>query len=93
MAIAGATLKPGQYPVDLDTGDEVEVVETPSSSTSTVQDPGPTNRGRARVLAMSASDDSTGSLQVSLAVARDDATPIAAAGAAGDLSLVVIGRR
>jgi hypothetical protein len=93
MAIAGATLKPGQYPVGLDTGDEVEVVETPSASASTAEDPEPRERGRARVLAMDATDDSTGSLQVSLIVARDVATTIAAAGAAGNLSLVVIGRR
>jgi hypothetical protein len=93
LAIAGATLKPGQYPVGLATGDEVQVVETPSSSTSTERDRGPRERGRARVLALNASDDSTGSLQVSLVVARDVATTIAAAGAAGNLSLIVIGRQ
>lgn len=90
MAIAGATLKPGQYPVRLSAGDEVAVIETaPASATGTTASP--KEHGRAKVLDLVASGDASGSLNVSLIVPDDVATSVATAGAAGRLSLVVVG--
>jgi hypothetical protein len=90
MGIAGATLKPGQYPVGLSAGDEVAVIETPPAS-ATGTTASPKELGRAKVLDLVTSDDALGSLNVSLVVPSDVATSVATAGAAGRLSLVVVG--
>jgi len=90
MAIAGAVLKPGQYPVGLQAGDEVLLVETPTAA-ATGAATAPVERGRARVLDVAASADGSSSVAVSLVVPRGVATSVANAGAAGRLSLVVVG--
>jgi hypothetical protein len=92
MAVVGATLKAGQYPVGLGAGDEVELVETPAA-TSTASTVSPKERGRAQVLDLVASSDVPGATNVALVVGSDVAAAVAAAGAAGDLSLVVVGGR
>ena len=91
-AISGATLKPGQYPVGLIPGDEVVIVETPPPSTTGTAAV-PKDHGRGRVLDLVTATDGTGSVTISLVVPDDVATAVATAGAAGRLSLVMVGRR
>lgn len=90
MVIAGATLKPGQFPIGLRPGDHVMLVET-SPSTATGAPGDPIRRGIARVLEVEQLKDSSSSIAVSLIVPVNDAATVAAAGAAGRLNLVVIG--
>jgi len=85
--IAGAVLKPGQYPVGLAIGDPVEVVETtPPDATGAGR---PVSRGVATVVDMQEGSDGQSLLAVSLAVPDEDSAVIASAGADGRLSLVV----
>lgn len=93
MAIAGAVLKPGQYPVSLQAGDEVTLVETPSATPTGTGGDAPVERGRARVLDVATSPDGSSAVTVSLVVLRTAASSVANAGAAGRLSLVVVGGR
>ncbi len=86
--VAGAVLKAGQYPVGLEVGDAVQVVETTAPDASGIGEP--VGRGEATVLDLADSSDGQGLVTVSLALARDDAAAISAAGAAGRVSLVVI---
>ena len=92
MAIVGATLKPGQYPVGLRAGDDVTLVETPLP-TATGAAATPIDRGTARVLETDQLKDAGSTLTVSLVVPAAGATPVASAGSAGRLTLVVIGAR
>lgn len=89
-AIAGAVLKPGQYPVGLQAGDEVILVETPPV-TATGRASVAADQGRARVLDLAAAEDGSSTVAVSLVVPRGVATSVANAGAGGRLSLVVVG--
>lgn len=91
MAIAGAVLKPGQHPVGLQAGDEVMMVETPSPGGTDTGSDAPVERGRARVLDVAASTDGSSAVTVSLVVPTTVASSVASAGAAGRLSLVVVG--
>jgi hypothetical protein len=89
MAIVGASLKAGQYPVSLAPGDEVRLVEIPAPS-AVGDSAAPVDRGRASVLDVARSQDSPDALAVSLLVPTAGATNIAGDGAAGRLSLVVV---
>ena len=89
MAIVGAALKAGQYPVSLTPGDEVRLVEIPAPS-AVGDSTAPIDRGRASVLDVARSPDSPGALAVSLLVPRAAATDVAGDGAASRLSLVVV---
>jgi len=85
--IAGAVLKPGQYPVGLATGDSVEVVETTAPDATGAGQP--LSRGVATVVDLHAGSDGQSLLAVSLAIPPKDAAAISSAGAAGRLSVVV----
>jgi hypothetical protein len=89
MALAGATLKPGQYPVGLRSGDTVRVVEIPNTS-ATGDAAAPLDRGPAQVVELDQVDDSSSSIVVALVVPADAATAVAAAGASGRLTLIVV---
>lgn len=89
MAIVGASLKAGQYPVSLAPGDEVRLVEIAAPS-AVGDSAAPLDRGRASVLDVARSRDSPDVLAVSLLVPTTAATNIAGDGAAGRLSLVVV---
>ena len=90
MAVVGAALKTGQFPVALAPGDNVRLVETasPSALGNTVA---PVDRGRATVLDVAQSQNGQDALSVSLLVRVDGAAVIASDGAAGRLSVVVVG--
>jgi hypothetical protein len=87
-AVVGALLKAGQYPVGLHRGDVVRVVQL-ASATDDVTLAG-TDRGTAAVVDISPTSDDN--LSVSLSVPLDAARDVAAAGAAGRLSLIVVSR-
>ena len=90
MVITGATLKPGQFPIGLRSGDEVLLVETPPA-TATGTAAQPITRGSARVLDVEHLDDATSSIAISLIVPTDTASSVASAGAGGRLTLMVVG--
>ena len=89
MAVVGAALKTGQYPVALAPGDHVKLVETASTSAlgNTVA---PVDRGPATVLDVAQSQNGQDALSVSLLVRADAAAVVASDGAAGRLSVVVV---
>ena len=89
-AIVGATLKPGQYPAGLGTGTTVEVIEAPPATSGATNSA--TSHGEATVLALEAATDASGTVQVSLVVPRAVSSLVATAGAAGRISLVVVGQ-
>lgn len=89
MALAGATLKSGQYPTGLRGGDAVLIVESPPA-TATGAAAAPIERGRSSVIDLEALDDASSSISVSLLVPEASASVISSAGAAGRLSVVVV---
>lgn len=89
MALAGATLKPGQYPPGLRAGDAVVIIESPPA-TATGAAATPIERGRSSVIDLEALDDASSSISVSLLVPEASASAISSAGAAGRLSVVVV---
>jgi hypothetical protein len=89
-AIAGAVVKAGQYPVGMQAGDEVLMVEAPPP-TANARASAAIEQGRARVLDVATAEDGSSTVAVSLVVPRGAATAVANAGAGGRLSLVVIG--
>ena len=89
MAITGATLKGGQFPIGLKAGDEVMLVESPPAS-AVGPSTDPVARGNARVLDVAPLTDATSSIAVSLVVPAAGAAAIASAGANGLLTLVVV---
>ena len=88
--IVGAVLKDGQSPLGLSIGDDVELVEVPAAGA--IDGSEPMARGRAVVLDLADDAEGQGARRVSLAVARDDSKAVAAAGADGRLSLIVVPR-
>jgi len=92
MALVGAVLKPGQYPLGLAPGDAVTIVVTGSSGSTTRADQSQSGPPTATVVAVAPAPDATGSTAASLQVPVSSAPAVAEAGAAGQLSLVVIGR-
>ncbi|MEW6473869.1 MAG: SAF domain-containing protein [Actinomycetota bacterium] len=93
MALVGAILKPGQFPLGLAPGDTVALVAVPASGAGAVvgadSAAGPPT---ATVVAVDRSTDATGNTTVSLQLPATAAPLIAGAGAAGRLNLVVVGR-
>ena len=93
MALVGAILKPGQFPLGLAPGDTVALVAAPASgagvvvTADSVAEP-PT----ATVVAVERAADATGNTTVSLQLPANAASLVAGAGAAGRLNLVVVGR-
>ena len=93
MALVGAVLKAGQFPLGLAPGDRVALVAAPASASGLVvtfesQGEPPT----ATVVAVDSAIDATGNTAVSLQVPMKAAAAVAGAGSAGRLNLVVVGR-
>lgn len=91
QATVGAALKPGQFPTSLRVGDKVLAVVTPSTGTSTTAATLP-NPVSATVADIGRSDEATGASTLSLTLDQSLAPVVAAAGAAGNLSLVVLAK-
>lgn len=89
MAITGATLKPGQYPIGLRADDEVVLVEV-APPTATGAAGAPIDRGRARVVEVVELRDAGSAVAVSLVMPSANAAATAAAGAVGRLTLVMV---
>ena len=92
MALVGAVLNPGQYPVGLREGDQVKLVEA-ASLASPDDTSGVGELGVGEVQEIAEPPVGSGALVVSLSVADESAARIAAAGADGRISLVVVGSR
>jgi hypothetical protein len=93
MALVGAVLKPGQFPLGLAPGDTVALVAAPTSGTGlAVSADSPTQPPNATVVAVDRSVDGSGNTTVSLQLPATTAPLVAGAGAAGRLNLVVVGR-
>jgi Flp pilus assembly protein CpaB len=90
QAVVGATLKEGQFPVELGVGDHVLAIVLPSESADPTGAATPTPI-EATVVGVRPLDDG-GGIDVSLAVRPDQATPLAVAGARARLSLVLAPR-
>lgn len=90
QAVVGATLKEGQFPIELGVGDRVLaiVLSSESSDPNGTAPPPPVS---ATVVGVRPLQDG-GGVAVSLAVAPDEAPPLAVAGARGRLSLVLAPR-
>ena len=88
LAVVGALLRPGQYPIGLRPGDEVLALRLIDPAAGI----GSAAPVRATVAALGAPAAAAGGMVVSLAIEPADAAPVAAAGAAGHLALVVAPR-
>jgi Flp pilus assembly protein CpaB len=91
--IAGAIVKPGQFPVGLRVGDRVRVIEAAASAGATTGTVEGRERGTAVVTDVQSLEDGSGGVAVSLAVPSNAAVDVASGGAAGRLSLVVMEQR
>lgn len=86
-SVVGAVLKPGQFPVDLAVGDQVQIIEsTPPDASGAGH---PVDRGTAVVLDVEHGNSSESPTVVSLIKTADDVRDVSAAGAAGRISLTV----
>ncbi len=92
MSLIGAVLNPGQYPPGLREGDQVELIQTPPV-TAGPSDQTVTNLGSGEVRAIAEPPTGASALVVSLLVADNSADAVAAAGAQGRISLVVVGSK
>lgn len=90
QAVVGATLKEGQFPVELGAGDRVLAIVLPSESADPARASMPVSVA-ATVVGLRPLDDG-GGIAVSLAVAPTDAPSLAIAGASARLSLVLAPR-
>ena len=93
----GVALKPGQYPPDLAAGQDVDVLATPASATTSSSSgsgsPGAALPvGQAVVLSVSVASgaDGSGDTVVELQVSQDAMPQVAAANAAGQIALATI---
>lgn len=91
MALLGVILDAGQYPTDLRIGDTVELVQ--ASPLAATAEASVTNLGTAEVRQVEEPSTGGKALVVSLLVPKANADAIAAAGADGRISLVVVGSR
>lgn len=93
MALVGAVLKAGQFPLGLAPGDTVALVADPASGVGvTGTSEASTQAPTATVVAVDLAGDAIGTTAVSLQLPAEAAPAIATAGAAGRLSLVVVDR-
>ncbi len=93
MALVGAVLKAGQFPLGLAAGDTVALVTAAGSApTATVGTDVSPEPATATVVAVELARDAIGTTTVSLQVPAQAAPAIAGAGAAGRLNLVVVHR-
>lgn len=93
MALVGAVLKAGQFPLGLAPGDTVALVAAPlSGAAGSVTSDGSTDPPIATVVAVELAADAIGTTAVSLQLPAEAAPGAATAGAAGRLNLVVVDR-
>ena len=92
MALLGAVLEAGEYPVGLREGDEVRLIAAPGPSAD-AGNPGVADLGVGEVRELAEPPTGSAALVVSLLVPGDSAAAISAAGGEGRISLVVIGER
>jgi hypothetical protein len=93
MALVGAVLKAGQFPLGLAAGDTVALVAAPGSGAdATVGTDGSAEPATATVVAVELAGDAIGTTSVSLQLPAQAAPAVAGAGAAGRLNLVVVHR-
>lgn len=93
MALVGAVLKAGQFPLGLAIGDTVALVAAPASGTGIpVTGEGFLESPTATVVAVELAADASGATAVSLQLPAGAAQSVAGAGAAGRLNLVVVNR-
>lgn len=85
-ATVGASLKPGQFPAGMHTGDPVLLVATPSNDAAAAP---PVN---AAVSSVQGATDQSGTTSASFVVDQESAAAIATAGAGGNLVAVVLPR-
>ena len=95
QAFLGVAVKPGQYPPDLSAGQTVDVLATPSGSSSGASGSGGASSaalptGQAVVLSVSP-QDSQGQAVVELEVSKDAMPQVAAAAASGQIALATVG--
>jgi len=88
QAVIGATVKDGQYPIDLQIGSPVSVVVLPDTAQPAASPAVPV---RATVVALGRSVQG-GAMPVSLSVPPESATELAVAGAQGRVALVELAR-
>ena len=90
-SVAPAALRPGTFPAGLQPGDRVRVVRLPGSGSNQAAEPRPL--ATATVMSVASPKDRVGTANtaVSLVVPADAADAVAAAGAAGQISLVLVG--
>lgn len=89
MALLGVVLDSGQYPIDLREGDQVELIEAASASVGA--EAGVVNLGGGEVRQIAEPTTGGKALVVSLLVPKESADRVAASGAAGRISLLVVG--
>jgi hypothetical protein len=93
MALVGAVLKAGQFPLGLAPGDTVALVTAPGSGAAgTATTDGSGEPATATVVAVELAGDAIGTTTVSLQLPAQAAPAPAMAGAAGRLNLVVVHR-
>lgn len=92
MALVGAVLKSGQYPLGLAPGDTVSLVINSPTGSPTLTDQSQFGPPMATVVAVAPAPDATDATAASLQIPLTNAPAVAQAGAAGQLSLMVIGR-
>jgi len=92
MLLIGAVLDPGQYPPGLRESDKVELIEIPAAAAGP-SDQTVTNLGTGEVRRIAEPPTGAGALVVSLLVSDGSADVVAAAGAQGRISLVIVGSR
>ena len=90
-SVAPAALRPGTFPAGLQPGDRVRVVRLPGSGST--QPAEPRALSTATVMSVASPKDRVGTANtaVSLIVPSESADAVAAAGASGQISLVLVG--
>jgi hypothetical protein len=91
-AVVGATLKPGQFPIELQRGDSVIALVLPPDSAQRSAADGGGEPVPATVVGLTDVPDAPGTIAVSLAIAPDRANFVAAGGARGLIVLVLTPR-
>lgn len=92
-ALVGASVQPGQAPASLTTGSPIWAITTAPAAATTGAVPGAANEqvlATGTVFSVVADSSAGGNLEVSIEVPRSDAPSVAAASAAGTLSLVEV---
>lgn len=92
MALIGAVLKAGQFPIGLAPGDTVSLVESATPTSALAAGVTSSEPPTATVVAVQPGADGSGNTSVSLQLPTAAAKIVAGAGAAGRLNLIVVDR-